>query len=373
MPSSLPAQQPFPPGKEVSFSAYRNFGAFRLILAFLVVIQHFAPGLAPMGFVRAVAPLEVGSIAVYAFFALSGFVIVEAAHLIYQGRAKAFLINRLLRILPHFLITVLLAFALWGGLYASGVFRHPVDVPLLPHVAFSPGNMLANLLGVFPLTRRFIAFDFVTIAWSVRVEMGFYIITALALVLAPYLTRLRGKPVSFAGALLALTLLCFPLFVLSLNGKSAAIFQYLPYFTFGGALYFVLQGSRLAMAITMLSLPGIAIQFASTPPHDAVPGIASDMAGQAWVLGALLLAMTLLALKPSRRFERVDRVLGDLTYPLYMSHYNVLVALLALHLAPTPLLFGASLLLALGVALWLHRLIDPRVDAWRERVRGRKI
>lgn len=369
----MPSPKPHADAPDIPLPAYRPFGAFRLLLAVLVVVKHFTPGLAPAWFLHAVAPLEVGSIAVLAFFALSGFVIAEAAHLIYQGRATAFLVNRLLRILPHFLITALIAFILWGALQAHGLFRHPEGLGLAPDIAFSPGNILFNLLGVFPLSERFIRFNFIMIAWTLRVEMAFYIIVALALVLAPGLTRWRGARVAFSAVLLALALLCVPLFGLAVQGKGIAMFQFLPYFSFGGALYFALHGSRLAIGLSVLSLPAIGVQFASVPPHEAVPGMAINVTGQAWLLAALLLAMTLLALRPSQHFERLDRVLGDLTYPLYMSHYNVLVVLLALPLAPSTLLFGASLLLALGVATLLHRLIDPGVDALRARIRGRDI
>jgi hypothetical protein len=53
---------------------YRYFGGFRLVLAALVMIQHFAADLAPAPLAAALAPYAVGSMAVLAFFALSGFV-----------------------------------------------------------------------------------------------------------------------------------------------------------------------------------------------------------------------------------------------------------------------------------------------------------
>src|SRR5947209_2601884 len=88
---------------------YRYFGGLRLVLAALVMLQHFAADLAPVPLARAVAPYAVGSMAVLAFFALSGFVITEAVDRVYRDRPGAFLANRLLRIGPHFVLAVALS------------------------------------------------------------------------------------------------------------------------------------------------------------------------------------------------------------------------------------------------------------------------
>jgi peptidoglycan/LPS O-acetylase OafA/YrhL len=77
---------------------YRYFGSFRLLLAMLVMEQHFVADLAPAPLAIALAPYAFGNVAVLVFFALSGFVITEAVDSIYRGRPGAFLTNRLLRI-----------------------------------------------------------------------------------------------------------------------------------------------------------------------------------------------------------------------------------------------------------------------------------
>src|ERR1700748_2272948 len=100
---------------------YRYFGAFRLMLAVLVMVQHFGADLAPAPLASFLAPYGFGSVAVLIFFALSGFVITEAVDSVYRTRPAAFLSNRLLRIVPHFLLAVILAmlahefFRLAGG------------------------------------------------------------------------------------------------------------------------------------------------------------------------------------------------------------------------------------------------------------------
>lgn len=84
---------------------YRPFGGFRLFLAFLVVLQHFVANAGPLGpLYDHVIPYELGSLAVLVFFCLSGFVITEAATQIYSSKPLAYLINRFLRIVPHYVI-----------------------------------------------------------------------------------------------------------------------------------------------------------------------------------------------------------------------------------------------------------------------------
>jgi peptidoglycan/LPS O-acetylase OafA/YrhL len=65
------------------------FGTFRTILAALVVLQHFSPA------------RLVGSMAVFAFFTLSGFLMTMLMDTTYRGRPEAFALNRFLRLYPH--------------------------------------------------------------------------------------------------------------------------------------------------------------------------------------------------------------------------------------------------------------------------------
>lgn len=92
-------------------STYRYFGALRFMLASLVMFQHFAASIAPLYFTERVQPYEPGSLAVLVFFCLSGFVISEAIDLAYLKKPIAFLSNRCLRILPHFVIALGLSVA----------------------------------------------------------------------------------------------------------------------------------------------------------------------------------------------------------------------------------------------------------------------
>src|SRR5271165_2151975 len=65
---------------------YRHFGGFRLVLAALVMLQHFAADLAPEQLAKVFAPYALGGMAVLVFFAMSGFVITEAVDCVYRER-----------------------------------------------------------------------------------------------------------------------------------------------------------------------------------------------------------------------------------------------------------------------------------------------
>ena len=176
---------------------YHPLGTFRLFLAGLVVVQHVVANMAPIGAVyHLVLPYELGSLAVLVFFALSGFVITEAACRVYVGKPVPFMTNRLLRIVPHFLVALALAMAIDAAFDQAGTLRlSDREFPSLPpeHV-FDLRTVLGNVVGFLPGANRLMGFDFISIIWAVRIEMIFYGAVFLALLLpAPGLLR-RAAP-----------------------------------------------------------------------------------------------------------------------------------------------------------------------------------
>ena len=163
---------------------YRPFGALRLTLALLVMLQHFFAHLAPGDFALWARPFEIGTIAVLVFFALSGFVIAEAADRLYQQRPIAFMLNRLLRIVPHFFTAVMLVWLAYLILARTGALSAARYEEPLSANAFGLMNVLANLLGFLPGSNRVQSDEFLLISWAIRVEMVFYVIAALWLAAA---------------------------------------------------------------------------------------------------------------------------------------------------------------------------------------------
>ena len=346
---------------------YRHFGGFRLLLAMLVMFQHFAADLAPLPFARAFAPYPVGNIAVLVFFALSGFVITEAIDCIYRERAGAFLGNRLLRIVPHFLLAVALSMLAHEVFRATGGARLWRSQPSFPANAFAPANLALNFIGITPFADRSINYNFLDITWAVRVEMAFYLVMAGCITIG---RRLPGNN-GFTIAATAAALLLLPLFVFAVHGSGVRMMQFLPYFAFGAGLYFATLGRRAGWLTVALTLPAMLWQSVLQKSLDPVAGMpAPSLAGQLIILGLLLGALSLLACSDIARWRDTDRVLGGLTYPLYLYHEDVLVVLLTFTIGYSYAVFVTGILLSLLVAMALTNLVDPIVTRYRDKVRG---
>src|SRR5713226_5019935 len=86
---------------------YRSLGAFRFLLALLVLVSHAA------GFIwDELTWLSLGNVGVLLFFVVSGFVICEALDIFYRDSALKFLLNRALKIFPAYWATLPLAYAI---------------------------------------------------------------------------------------------------------------------------------------------------------------------------------------------------------------------------------------------------------------------
>jgi peptidoglycan/LPS O-acetylase OafA/YrhL len=349
---------------------YRYFGGFRLLLAVLVMVQHFGADLAPAPLALFLAPYGSGSVAVLVFFALSGFVITEAVDSVYRNRPGAFLTNRLLRIVPHFLLAVALAVLAHEFFRISGGVRLWRSQPSFPDNAFAASNVLLNFLAIAPMGKRFIAYNFLTITWAIRVEMAFYLTMFGCIAIG----RRLPSPHGFAVVASGLLVLLLPPLWLVIHGHGLEMIGFTPYFAFGGALYFATRGSRRGWLTALASIPLMLWQFIEDQARIVpIQGIPPSATGNLIILIALLSVMTALAFAPIARGRNTDRTLGDLTYPLYLYHEVVLIVILTVTTgyAYSTLTFG--FVLSFITAAVLMALVDPMVTAYRDRVRGRAL
>jgi peptidoglycan/LPS O-acetylase OafA/YrhL len=354
---------------------YRHFGAFRLLLAALVVLQHFLGNLAPEPLSTASLPYESGSVAVLVFFALSGFVISEAADRIYAGRPAAFMANRLLRILPHFLLAVVAAILLCALFSAAGTLRLARGDVFNPKTAFVPVNIAVNLLSFLPIS-RFASYNFLPIAWAVGIEMAFYVLLGAALVLVKVAGK-TGLQLVLPAVLLVLAACLAPLFLLNLlnlAGKAPPMFGFEPYFVYGCALYFALdRGGKLPWAVAAIACAGMTAHFLSQPAHHPTLDFDRAVGTEFAALVALLAAMTALARLHIAGFRAVDQTLGDFTYPLYLWHLDVMFAVLSTTATNSYAGLIAGVLLSLATTWALRAVVDRNVDRLRDAVRGDRI
>jgi peptidoglycan/LPS O-acetylase OafA/YrhL len=350
---------------------YRSFGGFRLLLTVLVMVQHFGADLAPAPLATALAPYVSGSVAVLVFFALSGFVITEAVDSVYRDRPVPFLTNRLLRILPHFLLAVVLSMLAHEFFRLAGGVRLWRSQPSFPDNAFGLSNVLMNFFSILPMGRRVLDYDFLTITWAVRVEMAFYLTMFGCIAIGRRLPWPRGFALIASGLLVLLVLLSWPI----VHGKHGPdMLGFAPYFAFGGALYFATAGSRAGWMTVLASTPMMLWQFIESQMRMApIQGSPVSIAGNLIILVALLCAMSALAFVSIAKGRAIDRTLGDLTYPLYLYHEDVLVVILTVTTGYAYSTLAVGFALSFAIAAILMALVDPAVSRYRDRVRGRAL
>jgi peptidoglycan/LPS O-acetylase OafA/YrhL len=101
--------------------------------------------------------------------------------------------------------------------------------------------------------------------------------------------------------------------------------------------------------------------------------IPPSIIGNLIVFLALLGIMTVLAFAKIAKGRNADRWLGNLTYPLYLYHEDVLVAVLTFTVGYSYGMFAAGILFSLMAAIVLMALVDPAITRYRDRVRGRSL
>lgn len=309
-------------------------GAFRLFLAALVVVQHLT---------RA----RIGLTAVMVFFMLSGYWVSRICQEKFIDRDRPvwqFYVSRILRLWPAYVAAVLLA----------------VLFALLAGAPFDPRDLNGlALFGTATLHR-----DPLGVSWSLDVEAQFYLMLPLLMLIG---TRFG------LGGLIAATCLGLSLgWWLFAGFRIWTALQYLPLFLAGLLIW--RQDWRPKGGAALLSVVIFLAAGATFYLTGATRGlIVSAPLPKPWLLfGAMVWALLLIpfvAWNVRQRGGRNDRILGDLSYSLYLTHYPVIATLKVY--APED--FGLDMKLVavvlsatVGLAFWYA--IDRPIENWRARL-----
>lgn len=369
---------------------YRPLGAYRFLLAAMVAVSH--THLLAGGSLSAVLePLGLGNMAVMSFFVLSGFVISEAIAVYYCGRPGAFLVNRLLRIFPPFLVA--LGFSLlvhWGVVQL-------VELQLFDPLSdsqrksiFTAQNILANalcLVVIYGLSHLGLVLDylFVRFVWAVAVELHFYYVAA-TLLFCSELTSFRKAEARVPLLWWGVAALFVALFLLSMASPGKLLFYavWIPYFALGVAIFHLAAGHkepdthvlnlgflvrhqwRIWGGLAAIGVNWHAYAYMSKNPGNwAAVGVA--------ILNLLAVILYFLGrTTTSGRMKALDRWVGDITYQLYLNHYAVSIATLSLVPAEyrgVPLFVG-NLVLCVVASLVLSYVSEPFTRSLRNKIRG---
>lgn len=351
-------------------SHYRPFGAFRCALALGVLFSH-GPALTPL-----LHAIGIGNIAVMTFFVLSGFIIAEANDTFYAGRPFAFLFNRFWRIAPPYWLAVAISIGVHYALFRAGVLKIPDEFSAAG--MFERPNIVSNAFAIFPLRDRLGLneaanfYPFVRFSWAIMVEVLFYFAAFAVSVLAMLMPRWRRSILLAAScALFALHLVHEYRFPIS------PALSFVPYFLLGACFYAASEKSRYAAVGIIPCSAAVLLHFlryiqGNIPLTEAFSGVgARGILIAVLLMTAMLLAVVVLGrLRIGDRARRLDRALGDLSYPIYLNHSVVLVCVASL--VPSPPLVALALAVFGSIALsWLAaKAIETPLRPLRDRIRG---
>ena len=293
--------------------------AFRGLAILLVLGYHaFArwPELLPYGRQYASVPLfKFGWLGVPLFFLISGFVILMTLEAC--DGVRDFLYRRWLRLFPAMLLCSALIFAT-AGYFVERPSGAPTWVGLLPGLLFVEPGWLEKLLGmpVVPLEGVF---------WSLYVEFKFYVIGAF---LYFWVSKARFVHILAALYLVYMAARVVARFTPGQVGEWPYIACHtlsLDYFGwFGaGAAYYLFTKQRDFRYV------GVAIVLSLFSSVTTVSMVALTIPG---ILAAVFVAGLFAVAIVSERFQRLvdSRVLGffgAISYPLYLIHENMMIAI----------------------------------------------
>ncbi|MDB5807558.1 MAG: putative acyltransferase [Betaproteobacteria bacterium] len=363
-------------------------GVLRLALALLVVYAHCVYPFGRFG--------VSGENAVEIFYMISGFymTLVLGDRYAAPGGAgiKAFYANRALRIFPaYFLVAGITLFLCLFGRALIGwepqAARHLaewraaglLDVPELLWLGFSQLSMIGlesfNFLtlsnqgdvmltaGVSADAHELWRLLLVPQAWSLSVELYFY-------ALAPFIvTRGTRFIIGLAMASFALRVALWQLAGLNADPWSYRFFpSELMFFLLGAVACRIYTGRLQGGAARDVVSPYMRIFLAVMAVLAVAIGRLDMDFGPGDVIAPLVTAAAFLALPTlfeKTRSNRLDRVIGELSYPVYIAHVLVIwIVGRGLYDSSGPA-FLLTAVLVLMAAAALYRWVDKPVDRWR--------
>jgi len=326
------------------------FGSLRFILAGFVAAGH-------AGF--SFGGWNPGISAVTIFYILSGYVMTHTIKNHFYGLGKqqvAFYKDRILRLFPQYLGYMLLA-----ALFVTVTSRKEPFLTDEMNVSNFLINLLVIPLNYFQFNKSIEQFMLIPPAWSLGLEMQFYLILPFVLLVK----RLRLWT-------LILSLAIFTVASFNLLDSDAYTFRLLPgtlfIFLTGSLIYDVVHG-RNDLRVWLWILCGYVVIVAG---FIFVPG--KRVMHEVYI-GYLLGVPIVLWLSLFNARNHMDVLLGSISYGLFLSHFFVIwfghYCLDRIQYVPSEVLFGGVVLAVSVVMAYLsYLLLERPIVSLRLRLRS---
>lgn len=344
-------------------------GVLRLFLAFCVIAGH--SGAEVLG---TIGP-NWSIFAVLVFFVISGFYMALVTDTKYKNLpAHTFYLSRAARIYPTYWLAALLGFATLYATLGSEMFA-----PFLGLSAWQQAYVVLTNFFIFGQDLSYL-FCIRTVAtgaclmdtkflinppgWSIAVELMFYLS-------APFF----AKSLNRSACLLGLGILYFiavnwadiPALQALFQNPGISLNATVKYYFFASSFIFFGAGCCAYYAFykpgTGKTTPSI-LQYAGGVALVVIAAKYGDIVIARWQLATIALMVP--SLFVATKFNRYDRLIGEMSYPVYMFHFPVLYICRHYHFGEGSIGLGNAVAIgSLMCGIVVFWFVDRPVDRWR--------
>lgn len=334
------------------------FGTYRILLATMVVFLHLAG-----------MPV-VGAYAVFGFYILSGYLmtlVMQSNYGYTRIGAARYALNRFLRIYPIYWVSCLFSLSLiaWFG---EGFVRtfHPA--------LYYPDGLVSILRNIFLIISAQTQPVLTPPSWALTVEIFFYITIGLGLSKSRSITLVWffvsiGYTVAVNGLGLDWSYKYYIIPAASLPFSSGALIYHYRDRLVSLVEHRLASEYAPAMVFTLVSINWVVGFFLDT------------LRSFSFYINYILCVMAVVVLLNKRSLpfvsKKLDKVLGDFSYPIYLIHFQIgLVVLVLLNwvgydFEPPDIIWTlVSLLFIFPVAWLMTRYIELPIELLRSRVKA---
>ncbi len=329
-------------------------GVIRLYLALVVIIYHARAGGAYFD----------GVYAVMLFFVISGFCMALVLNRKYtEANPSRFYVARFLRLWPTYAIVFAVILSIsplpsvpsLGGIFANAYYWFTATT-LLGHETlwwFTPVSGDLDLIYVLNGSAGTLsAYTHMQQMWSVGIEICFYLVSPL----------IARRPKLIAGLLVAGYVVHLVMSAYLPKDNPFLVRSALPYlwiFLLGMIGYHAAQYIAVKPeTMSKFALPLIAVTL-------AVAVLAMPYRRTAADTGIILFAVALVPLFAATKDLKWDRLIGELSYPMYVIHWP-LVPFYFKYMDRSPLSVAGYLALTIVLAAAIHILVERPIDRIRQ-------